>query len=35
MSLKITPSFVIEVLKVMITLLTVIVTHLGKEVTNV
>lgn len=34
MSLKITPNFLIEILKIMITLLTAIVTHLGSEVNN-
>lgn len=34
MALKITPNFVIEILKIMISLLTVIITHLGSEVNN-
>lgn len=34
MALNITPKFVVEILKVMITLLTVIISHIGSEVTN-
>lgn len=34
MALKITPNFIVEILKVMVSLLTVIISHIGNEVAN-